>query len=367
MKVLVFGGTGAIGESVVKLLVEHGHDVYVTSRTKRDSKQNQLNYIHGNAMDLKFVKSILDINSYDVLIDFMTYTTEEFLQRYEYLLSHVERLFYFSSSRVYANHGKKQIVETSSRLLDICTDEDYLTTDEYALQKARQEDILFGANRKNWTIIRPYITYNTERMQLGVLEKEEWLYRALHGRTIVFTKDIADKITSLTYGMDAAERIVKLIEKCEHISEGKIYHIATEEQITWSDVFDIYVEVLTDILGKPQKYKMLSNSVQYAKYNRFWQIKYDRLYDRIFDSSKIQTVTGNMEFTHTKEGLKKVLSEFLQGERNFRIHDINWFSQGFFDKVCHERTPLREISGNKNKVKYLLARYTNIQEFRKQK
>lgn len=32
MKALIFGGTGAIGIPVVKLLVKHGHDVYVTSR-----------------------------------------------------------------------------------------------------------------------------------------------------------------------------------------------------------------------------------------------------------------------------------------------------------------------------------------------
>ena len=40
--------------------------------------------------------------------------------------------------------------------------------------------------------------------QLGVLEKELWLYRALNGRTIVFSKDIAEKSTTLTYGYDVA-------------------------------------------------------------------------------------------------------------------------------------------------------------------
>lgn len=54
----------------------------------------------------------------------------------------------------------------------MCRDEDYIKTDEYALQKARQENILLGSKYKNWTIIRPYITYNKERLQLGVLEKK---------------------------------------------------------------------------------------------------------------------------------------------------------------------------------------------------
>lgn len=363
MKVLVFGGTGAIGTPVVQLLIEHGHEVYVTSRRKRESKNSRLHYICGNAMDLIFLQSILGDNRYDVLIDFMAYTTDQFHQRYEYLLNHVGKLFYFSSSRVYADADLKLITEESPRLLDICKDADYLATDEYALQKARQENMLFESKQDNWTIIRPYVTYNTERLQLGVLEKEEWLYRAIRGRSIVFTRDIADRITSLTYGLDVAERIVKLAET-DDVSNGQVYHIATEEKITWNEILLLYVEILTEILGRPQKYKVLSNSKRYAKYNRYWQIKYDRLYNRVFDSSKIQSVTGNMEFTQIKEGLKKSLTEFLQGERKFKTQDINWLSQGFFDKVCHEKTSLSEIPGGKNKVKYLMARYTNLQEFR---
>ena len=364
MKVLIFGGTGAIGIPVVQLLTERGHEVYVTSRKKRKSNKPGLHYICGNAMNLEFVKSILGDHQYDVLIDFMAYTTEQFKQRYEYLLDHVGRLYYFSSSRVYANSDLTPITEESPRLLDVCNDQDYLATDEYALQKARQENILFQAKRKNWTIIRPYVTYNTERLQLGVLEKEEWLYRAVHGRSIVFTNDIADKITSLTYGLDTAERIVKLAEAGD-VADGQVYHIATEEKITWNEIFLLYVETLTEILGRSQKYKMLPDSARYAKYNRYWQIKYDRLYNRVFDSSKIQNVTGIMDFTPIKEGLKKSLTEFLNGDQKFRIQDINWLSQGFFDKVCHEKTPLAEIPGGKNKIKYLMARYTNIQEFRK--
>lgn len=72
-----------------------------------------------------------------------------------------------------------------------------------------------------------------------------------------------------------------------------------------------------------------------------------------------------MGFTPIKEGLEKSLTEFLNRDQKFRIQDINWLSQGFFDKVCHGKTPLAEIPGGKNKIKYLMARYTNIQELRK--
>lgn len=366
MKALIFGGTGAIGIPVVKLLVKHGHDVYVTSRRNIKSEKDNLHYICGNAMDLEFIKNFLCQNhEFDVLIDFMAYNTDEFRNRYEYLLTHVGRYLFFSSSRVYADQGNKKITEDSPRLLDVCRDEDYIKTDEYALQKARQENILLGSEYKNWTIIRPYITYNKERLQLGVLEKEEWLYRALHDRTIVFTQDIADKVTSLTYGLDSADRIVKLAEMGEQDNiNGQIFHIATEEQIKWIDVFNLYIEVLSNVLGREQKHKMLPNSNRYAKYNRYWQIKYDRLYNRTFDSEKIEKATRDYEYTPIREGLKNELTEFINGDRKFRVQDINWISQGFFDKVSHEITTFNEIPGIKNRIKYLLARYTGFYEIR---
>ena len=67
-------------------------------------------------------------------------------------------------------------------------DEEYLNTDEYALSKARQENILHEAGCNNWTIISPYITFSETRLQLGVLEKEDWLWRAINGYSIVFQK-----------------------------------------------------------------------------------------------------------------------------------------------------------------------------------
>lgn len=359
MKVLIFGGSGAIGTPIVQQLVQEGIEVYVTSRSKRMSENPYITYLHGNAMNLEFVKSVLKEN-YDVLMDFMSYSTKAFEERVDFLLSSVGRYFFFSSSRVYADQGVKAIVEESKRLLDIKIDNKYLATDEYALTKARQEDILRNTKYTNWTIIRPYITYNVDRLQLGVFEKEEWLYRALQGRTIVFTKDIAEKVTSLTYGCDTANRIVKLLDNTNSLQ--KIYHIATEQQLQWGDILNIYIQVLSELLGYQVKCKMLYTSETQGKYSRYWQIKYDRLYNRVFDSSKIQDATGNETFISIQDGLKECLIEFIKGEHLFKIQDICWTQQGYFDRVCGEHTSLKEIPGIKNKIKYLIARNSTILE-----
>ena len=70
MRILAFGGTGAMGVPLVNILANQGHDVYVTSRSRRDSRPN-VTYLQGDAQsDFEFVKEILR-DKYDAIVDFM--------------------------------------------------------------------------------------------------------------------------------------------------------------------------------------------------------------------------------------------------------------------------------------------------------
>lgn len=86
-----------------------------------------------------------------------------------------------------------------------------------------------GSN--NWTIIRLYFTYNDQRLQLGVYEKENWLYRVLCGRTIVMSADIADGTTLLAYGLDVATVVENLIGNEEGF--GQVFYIVYQETTIW--------------------------------------------------------------------------------------------------------------------------------------
>ena len=297
-----------------------------------------------------FVAPLLE-EKYDVIVDFMNYRTEEFLERYQLLLTSCGQYVYLSSSRVYAG-SDTPITEDSPRLLDATTDADYLSTDEYALAKARQENLLRESGKKNWTIIRPYITYSEIRLQLGVLEKESWLYRALHGRTIVFSKDIAGCLTTLTYGLDVARAMAALIGREE--TKGEAFHITVSEPIRWSEVLDIYLDVLEQKTGKRPQVRMTEESLnlQYAwgKY----QVKYDRLFNRTFDNGKISRFVDTTAFVKPQEGLRTCLETFLEHPV---FQYINYGMEAKADRVAGERTPLREIDTWKHRVKYMLYRY----------
>src|SRR5699024_6282776 len=118
--------------------------------------------------------------------------------------------------------------------------QEYLNTDEYALAKARCEDLLNRSGNKNYTIVRPSITYGPERLQLGVLEKENWLYRALHGRSIVFSEDIASKLTAMTIGEDVAKGIAAITG--QESARGEAFHITCETPHTWQEILQYYLE-----------------------------------------------------------------------------------------------------------------------------
>lgn len=363
MNILVFGGTGAMGIHVVDILSQQGHSIDITTRRQLKSNNSRINYVCGDAHDIEFVKSIIKVKQYDVLVDFMIYTFDEFKRNFYILAESVGQYIFFSSARVYAESGDR-ITEASKRLLDVSTDQEYLKTDEYALTKAREEDYIRNSKFDNWTIIRPYITYSEERLQLGVLEKEYWLQRALNGKTIVFFDDMAKKYTTLTYGRDVAYKIAELIGNKDAIKE--VYHITNDEAIMWKDVLRLYQTILSRCLGRNQKVCLIDNAEGVSKIlGNQYQIYYDRMYDRKFNSHKINLISdSDMEYIETTKGLEKCLREFLSN-CDKRFLGTNWCLETYFDRITGERTRLRDIVGYKNKIGYFMYRYTPYLRWKK--
>ncbi len=307
MKVLLLGGTGAIGSYLSDILSKNGIDVFITTRCEK-LNCDRITYITGNALEEKFTVNLL-IEKWDAIVDFMSYDLNAFKSRVDLLLSSTNHYIFLSSSRVYADK-KGKIKETTSRLLDVVDDKFYLRTNEYALSKARQENILIQSKYKNWTIIRPYITYGEERLQLGVLEKEEWLYRALNNRTMVFPEDLLLKKTTLTSGYDVSKAISCIVANRDEVS-GEIFHITSNISITWGEVLNIYMDELVKHFGHKPKLKLLPTKKFLKAHPAIYQMKYDRQYDRQFDNTKISKYIKVENFTPPEDGLRKCLAEFL--------------------------------------------------------
>lgn len=351
MKILLLGGTGAMGIHLVNLLEKRAETrIFITTRKRRLDRE-RVKYIQGDAHDLNFLMPLLDKESFDAVVDFMIYETAEFNKRIDRILERCVQYIFLSSARVFANEDE-WITERSPRLLDVSKDKVYLKTDEYALRKAREENILRQSVRKNWTIVRPYITFSEARLQLGVYEKEAWLYQALHGRSIVFSQDIANHYTTMTYALDVARGIAGLIDNPKAMGED--FNITTTEAYTWQEILDLYLMVLERELGMRPNVKYTDTAINLRFKSSRYQVKYCRLFDRRFDNRKILSVVPGLRFSHTLDCLKECVEAFL---RNPFFRPGDWGARALFCKVSKENIPMSEFTNSREYSKYLVLRY----------
>ncbi len=307
-KILLLGGTGAMGSHLVEVLNRSNEwEIFVTTRNNQNNNSDNITYILGNARDYNFINDVCQ-NHFDAIVDFMNYNLDEFEKNYEVLLKATDHYLFLSSSRVYTN--SPLINEQTKRLLDTSKDAEFLKTNRYALRKAREENILKKSPYLNWTIIRPYITYSNRRLQLGVYEKEEWLYRILNDKPLVIRKDILDKYTTLTYGRDVAAIIANIIG--DNSTLLKAINPVTSENIRWQEILELYVTIIREKLGKEPKI-FYSNELSRIEelFEGGYNTKYDRLWNRVFDNEVAKKYLPYKEFKGIKDGLTDCLSEFI--------------------------------------------------------
>lgn len=323
ISVLMLGGTGAIGESILSIIGNNkNYSITVTSRAQRISKYNNVKYICGNANDLNFINTF-ENNSYDVLIDFMNYRNEILEANISKLIEIANQYIFLSSARVYDN-SQEIIDENCSLLLNSTNNLKFKNSGTYAVKKAYQEDFVKKIGGKKVTIIHPYKTYSAERLQLGEYEISHWLHRIVNGKPIILNKSILSKYTSLTHGNDCAIGIIALMGNYK--AYGETYQIVTNEYMTWNEVLNIYTSELKKHLINPVIYVTENTKEIDSFFENGWQMPYDILYDRKFNSKKISEFI-NIKYKSMNLGLKEAISEYLY------FNAKKDFQQSDYDKV----------------------------------
>lgn len=347
MNILLIGGTGAIGEPLAKFLQQQNHNVVVTSRRKR-TDHNNLRYVVCNGHDPDAISRLIQSEKWDVVVDFLVYSSKEFPQHIAPVISNVRQYIFVSSARVFAE-SKSPITETSARLLDVCEDKEYLKTDEYALRKARCENMLQAYD--NFTIVRPSITFNENRLQLGVYELSDWLSRILNDKPIVLSNDFLSKVTTMTYGADVAKAIAGLCGNPKALKQS--FNITTSEYLTWKEVVDIYFETLEE-LGITPEFKVIEHTVNLRIPALKYQVLYARLFNRRFDNSKLLEVLPAFKFSDSRAELKKCLkSNVAHGKHDIVLNITNILQ----DRISGHILKKKDVGGIKRYAKYLMARF----------
>lgn len=311
-KVLVLGGTGAMGRYAVPELLRLGFCVDVVALDILDLTHKNLTSTIANAMDDEWLEKQITETRYDVILDFMSYNLPQFKARVDILLENTDQYMFLSSCRVYANE-EIPVKETSPRLIDVSTDEEYLNYGEreYSLFKAAEEDILINSGKKNWTIILPATTYSTGRAQLVTLEAGTFVYRALTGKPVVIPIQAKDKPATLSWAGDVGVMIARLAGKKEALGEKFI--TSTSEYNTWGEIAEIYRELIGleyEWVDKEVYLQIMSKDPNVISPFVRYQLEYARMFDRITDNSKILAITGmkQEELMSFYDGMKTELS-----------------------------------------------------------
>lgn len=328
-RALLLGGTGAMGIYLQGELASMGWDVLVTSRKPRASLPG-ISFIRGNAKDPAFLRA-LSSERYEAVVDFMTWSPDCFKDVMPVLLGMSGQYVFLSSYRVFS--PATVITERSPRLLETCPDRRYAGGGEYAIAKAREEDILRASGAPNWTIVRPAITYSRERFQLGTLESHEWLWRAVKGLPVPMAQEVLERECTLTWGRDVARMIARLLGN--PATRGEDFNISTSKHQTWGEVLSVYrdaldFEVKTVTLETYERYCCWGDSfLGYCP-----QLRYDRLVDRVLDNSKVLAATGmrEEELASAREGILSELRRFI-GAPSFPA-GISAYAQGGLDRAC---------------------------------
>ena len=341
-KVLLLGGTGAMGVYLREILAAEGKDVVVTSRSEHAPNAG-IEFLRGDARDVGFLSSALDRVRPDAIVDFMIYGTDAFKTRRDLLLSNTRHYLFLSSYRVF--NDAEVITERTPRLLDSSTDSAYLKTDEYALCKARSENLLRESDTTNWTIIRPGITYSKRRFQLGCLEANTLCYRSFLGLPVAMPREMRLKQTTMTWGRDVALMIARLILNPK--AYGEDFNCASAEHHSWDEICRLYKRVIGAEVRDctvEDYIRIIGNSAQ---------VRYDRMFNRVLDNRKVLAATGlkQEELATLNDGLSRELENF---RKNPDYQYPNLVINARLDRVLGTTISLRDFSLRQRREYYAI-------------
>ena len=177
--------------------------------------------------------------------------------------------------------------------------------------EARGSVITGIAGKKNFSIVRPSITFSKSRFQLTTLEASIVIYRMKTGKTVILPACAMDVEATMTWAGDTARMFAAVIGNEKAF--GETYTFATAEHHPWREVAEIYAKLggLKYITVSEEDYlELISPKKDGWQHYARQQLRYDRCFHRVVDNSKILSLMGETQedLTPLAEGLRRELA-----------------------------------------------------------
>ena len=220
MKVLFIGGTGIISSAVSLLAVERGIELYHFNRGKSHRKIEGVKNIIINIRNIEETKEILAGYSFDVVVNWITFTPEQVKADIEIFTGKTKQYIFISSASAYEKPISKLPITEKTPLINPFW--------QYSRDKATCEKILMEAYKTSnfpVTIVRPSHTYD------NTLIPTDWGYTILdrmlkhnpeHGTGL-----LGDKSHSVIFDNSKIKKLVPEFQCKIPFSEG------AKEIVSW--------------------------------------------------------------------------------------------------------------------------------------
>ena len=302
-RVLLIAGGGTLGTYTANELLALGHEVDIICPEEKISGHPKLHFIRSLATK-ELLEELFAKVHYNGIVNFIHYENiEDYDAIHPLLIKNTDHLIFLSSYRVYDNL-QIPITESAPRLYDMTEDMDFLKNENYAIRKAMGEDYLRSKHPgEPWTIVRPVISLSQYRLDLYTHSRRAPLDAAKSGQSLPIPAIAKDLRAGLDWAGNSGKLIANLLFKPETF--GEAYTVSSAQNLTWGEVADIYHELIGLNIDWCSEEEFLERAPEFHTTHK-WVYKYDRLFDRYIDNSKILSVTGlkKSDFLPLKDGIR---------------------------------------------------------------
>lgn len=334
MKALFIGGTGTISMAISQKLSHMPEwELYLINRgNKNSSLPTNIHQIKADINDEKKVEELLGDLSFDVVCDFIGFTTEHVERDYRLFHNRTRQYIFISSASAYQKPLSSPIINESTPLANPYW--------QYSRNKIACEEFLMKMYRENGfpiTIVRPSHTYGDYSVPLGVHGKlGSWqvLKRMIEQKPVIIHGD-GTSLWTMTHNSDFAKGLVCLMGNIHAI--GEAFQITSDESLTWNQIY----QTIANHLNVPLKACHISSEflASTSDYDLMGSLIGDKANSVIFDNSKLKRVVPDFCATvRFDQGIRKTI-EYVLSHKECQQEDKE------FDEWCDK------IIGNIENIK----------------
>jgi nucleoside-diphosphate-sugar epimerase len=301
MRVLFIGGTGNISASVSTLCVEHGIELSLLNRQRRDITITGARTIRADITNPAEMRAALHGLHWDAVVDWIAFSEVDIERDIELFRAATKQFVFISTAAAYRKPPPQPVITETSPLANAYW--------EYARKKIACEERLQRAHRDEGfpaTIVRPSHTYDTViPVPIGGWTEYTIVDRLKTGRKIII-QDQGTSLWTMTHAEDFAKGLVGLLGLESAV--GEAFHITSDEVLTWNQIYG----ALADAAGCVANVAYIPTSdIVASEPSLEGTLKGDKALDTVFDNAKIKRfVPGFAATIPFREGIKRTLSWF---------------------------------------------------------